>query len=387
LQHRLDAINYRLHILQGLIIVYLNLDEIIRIIRKEDQPKPVLMKRFKLSEDQVDAILDTRLRHLARLEEIQIRAEEDKLSKERDDIEKTLSSSLRLKKLIRQELTLDAEKFGDKRKSPIVARKEAQAMKETEILPNEPITIVLSAKGWVRAAKGHEIDPNSLSYKAGDHFLAQALGRSNQTATFLDSTGRAYSLPAHTLPSARGQGEPLTGKLTPPPGAFFVGLMIGEPEQLYVLASSAGYGFVVQLNDLQGKNRAGKAALSLPKGSITLQPRLITDVLSQYIAIVTNIGNLIVFPLKDLPALAKGKGNKMINMPSSKIASGEEFVVDIAVLATHQYLLIIGDGKPFTLKPNDWENFIDARAHRGHKLPRGCRNVKRLEISDSPGTR
>lgn len=381
LQYRLDAINHRLHILEGLIIVYLNLDEIIRIIRKEDQPKPVLIKRFKLSEEQADAILDTRLRHLARLEEMQIRGEQDKLSKEGAEIEKILSSTARLKKLIRQELTTDAEKFADKRKSPIVTRKEAQAMKEVEILPTEPITVVLSQKGWVRAAKGHEIDPSSLSYKAGDSFLAEALGRSNQPATFLDSTGRVYSLPAHTLPSARGQGEPLTSKLTPPAGAFFVGVMIGEPEQLYVLASSAGYGFVVKLNDLQGKNRAGKAALSLPKGAKALRPRLIRVLDEDCVAIVSNIGNLIIFPVKDLPALAKGKGNKMINIPSSKIVSGEEYVVDVAVVAPTENLLIVGDGKPFTLKPSDWKNFMDERAHRGHKLPRGCRNVKRLEIS------
>lgn len=380
LQHRLDTINHRLHILQGLIIVYLNLDEIIRIIRKEDEPKPVLMKRFKLSEEQVDAILDTRLRHLARLEEMQIRREQDALTKERDEIDKTLGSSARLKKLIRQELLLSAEKFGDKRISPIVERKEAQAMKETEILPTEPVTVVISNKGWVRAAKGHDIDATTLSYKAGDAFLTAAVGRSNQPAIFLDSTGRVYSLPAHNLPSARGQGEPLTGKLNPPPGAEFIGVMFGEPEQLYVLASDAGYGFIVKLSDLYGKNRAGKTALSVPKGARALMPKLMTDVENEFIAVVSNIGNLLIFPLKELPALAKGKGNKMINIPGSKVQTREEYVKDIAVLNQNANLLILGDGKPFTLKPNDWKHFVSSRAHRGLKLPRGCRSVEHLLV-------
>lgn len=380
LQYRLDVINHRLHILEGLMIVYLNLDEIIRIIRKEDEPKAVLIKRFKLSEEQVDAILDTRLRHLARLEEMQIRREQDNLTKERDDIEKTLGSGARLKKLIREELLMLSEKYGDKRKSPIVVRKEAQAMKETEILPTEAITVVLSSKGWVRAAKGHEIDPTSLSYKAGDSFLSASIGRSNQPAVFLDTTGRAYSLPAHTLPSARGQGEPLTGKLNPPPGAEFIGTLFGEPEQLYVLASDAGYGFLVKLGELYGKNRAGKAALSTPNGSRALPPRMVTNVENEYVAVVSNIGNLLVFPLTELPQLTKGKGNKMMSVPSAKVATREEYVIDMAVLNANQNLLIMGDGKPFTLKPNDWKNFIGARSQRGHKLPRGCRSVVKLKV-------
>ncbi len=380
LQYRLDKINTRLHILEGLIIVYLNLDEIIRIIRKEDEPKPVLMKRFKLSEDQTDAILDTKLRHLAKLEEMQIKREQDNLSKEKDEIEKTLGSPAKLKKLIRQELTLSAEKFGDKRKSPLVERKEATAMKETEILPTEPLTVVLSTKGWIRAAKGHEIDASTLSYKAGDGLLSSAIGRSNQPAVFLDSTGRAYSLPAHTLPSARGQGEPLTGKLNPPAGAEFIGTMFGEANQLYVLASDAGYGFIVKLEELYGKNRAGKAALSVSKGARALAPRMINDKDKEYIAVVSSIGNLLIFPLSELPELAKGKGNKMISIPSSKVASREEFVRDMVVVNAQQNILIIGDGKPFTLKPNDWKNFIGSRAQRGNKLPRGCRSVVALQV-------
>lgn len=380
LQYRLDAINRRLHLLEGLMIVYLNLDEVIKIIRKEDEPRPVLMKRFKLSEEQADAILDTKLRHLAKLEEMQIRKEQTKLTEERDDIEKTLGSNARLKKLIRTELTELAEKHGDKRRSPVIARKEAQAMKETEILPTELVTIVLSEKGWIRAAKGHEIDPSTLSYKAGDQFLAATAGRSNQTVVFIDSTGRAYSLPAHTLPSARGQGEPLTGRLNPPPGAEFIGTMIGEPEQRYILASDAGYGFIVTLGDLHGKNRAGKTALSLPEGSKAIMPKLVQDPEKEFLAVVSNIGNLLVFPLKDLPQMAKGKGNKMLSIPSNKVATREEYVVDVAVLTDTQSLVIQGDGKPFTMKAKDWQHYVGERARRGNKLPRGCRNVRKLVV-------
>lgn len=383
LQFRLDVINRRLHILEGLMVVYLNLDEVIKIIRKEDEPRPVLMKRFKLSEEQADAILDTKLRHLAKLEEMQIRKEQTKLIDEKDDIEKTLGSAARLKKLIRTELVTLAEKYGDKRRSPIIARKEAQAMKETEILPTEPITIILSNKGWIRSAKGHEIDPSSISYKAGDQFQASAAGRSNQTAIFIDTTGRAYSLPAHTFPSARGQGEPLTGRLNPPPGAEFISAMLGEAEQRYVLASEAGYGFVVTLGDLLGKNRAGKTVLSVPTGAKALQPRLVTDPESEFVAVVSNIGNLLIFALKELPQLAKGKGNKMLSIPSNKVAAREEFVVDVAILNANQTLLIKGDGnKPFAMKPKDWQHYLGERARRGNKLPRGCRGVEKLLVAD-----
>lgn len=383
LQFRLDVINRRLHILEGLMVVYLNLDEVIKIIRKEDEPRPVLMKRFKLSEEQADAILDTKLRHLAKLEEIQIRKEQTKLADEKDDIEKTLGSSARLKKLIRTELVSLAEKYGDKRRSPIIARKEAQAMKETEILPTEPITIILSNKGWIRSAKGHDIDPSTISYKAGDQFQASAAGRSNQTAIFTDTTGRAYSLPAHTFPSARGQGEPLTGRLNPPPGAEFISAMLGEPEQRYVLASEAGYGFVVTLGDLLGKNRAGKTVLSVPAGAKALQPRLVTDPESEFVAVVSNIGNLLIFALKELPQLAKGKGNKMLSIPSNKVATREEYVVDVAILNANQTLLIKGDSsKPFAMKPKDWQHYLGERARRGNKLPRGCRGVEKLLVHD-----
>lgn len=380
LQYRLDAINYRLHILEGLMIIYLNLDEVIRIIRQEDHPKALLMKRFKLSEEQADAILDTKLRHLAKLEEMQIRKEQDALKKEKDEIEKILASNAKLKKLIREELNTISEKFGNPRQARIVVRKEAQALKQEEILPTEALTIILSSKGWVRSAKGHEIDPYALSYKAGDEFLAAAIGRSNQSAVFVDTTGRAYSLPAHTLPSARGQGEPLTGRLTPPPGAEFTGVILGEPEDNYVIASDAGYGFIVKLGELIGKNRAGKTMLSVPQGAKALAPKLATDVDNQMLAIVSNTGHLLIFPLKELPQLNKGKGNKLMIIAPSTSTTRDEYVVDIAILNKNQNLLVIGDGKPFTLTPKDWQQFIGERARRGNKLPRNCRAVKKLKI-------
>lgn len=378
LTFRLEQVKERLHILDGLLIAYLNLDAIIKIIRTEDKPKQALIKRYKLSEDQADAILDIKLRQLAKLEEIQIKAEQKDLAKEQEEIEQTLASSARLKKLIRKELTEDAELFGDERRSPIVVRKEAQAMRETEIMPTEPVTVVLSAMGWVRAAKGHELDPLSLSYKAGDGFQACALGRSNQLVVFLDSTGRAYSIPAHTLPSARGQGEPLTGRLSPTANATFIDIMMGEGEQLYLLASDAGYGFITKLEDLYGKNRAGKTAISLPSGSKPLRSRMVKDLENDFIAAVTNTGLLLIFPLKELPTLAKGKGNKILSIPSSRLQTREEFLVDVAILQKKQILVVVCDNKQVKIKSEDWQNYIGERGRRGLKLPRACRNVLRL---------
>ena len=380
LQYRLEKVDSRLHILAGLLITYLNLDEVIRIIREEEQPKVVLMKRFKLSEIQVEAILDTKLRHLARLEEMQIKSEQDELAKEKAEIELILSSNSRLKKLVRKELLADGQKFGDSRRSPLVTRKEALAMRETEILPTEPVTVVLSSMGWVRSAKGHEVDPLSLSYKAGDSFLSSAKGRSNQSAIFLDTTGRSYSLPTHTLPSARGQGEPLTGKLNPPPHAKFLVVLLGEPEQKYLLVSDAGYGFITALESLYGKNRAGKAALSCPKGSYALEPKLITNEKKDLIAAVTNTGHLLVFPLKDLPALSKGKGNKIVTIPSARVVSREEFIADIAVLQENQLLIVKVGSKQLKLKPSDWKHYLGERGRRGNKLPRAFQKVDKLLV-------
>ncbi len=380
LQHRLDQVQHRLHILAGLLIAYLNLDEVIDIIRKEDEPKAKLMKRFKLSDEQAEAILDIKLRHLARLEEMQIKKEQKDLAAEQEEIEQTLKSSARMKKLIRKELEADMEKFGDKRRSPIVERKEAQAMRETEILPTEPMTVVLSTMGWVRAAKGHDVDPQSLSYKSGDTFLSAATGRSNQPAVFLDTTGRTYSLPAHTLPSARGQGEPLTGRLNPAANAQFIAALFGDAEQQFVLASDAGYGFTVKLEELYAKNKNGKAELSLPKGAKPLHPRLITNKETDLIAAATNTGHLIIFPLKELPELAKGKGNKILGIPGSRVITREEFVADIAVLSATQILVIKSGSKQLKLKPADWKHFLGERGRRGLKLPRTFQKVDGLSV-------
>jgi len=382
LQYRLDHVQHRLHILAGLLIAYLNLDEVIEIIRKEDEPKAKLMKRFKLSDEQAEAILEIKLRHLARLEEMQIKGEQKDLTAEQEEIEQTLKSSVRLKKLIRQELLADAEKYGDDRHSPLVIRKEAQAMSETEILPTEPLTVVISTMGWVRAAKGHDVDPQSLSYKAGDAFQAAAFGRSNQPVVFLDSTGRAYSLPAHTLPSARGQGEPLTGRLNPVANAQFIGVMFGEGEQNFLLASDAGYGFIVKLEELYGKNKNGKAALSLPKGAKALMPQLITNKETDLVAAATNTGHLLIFPLKELPELAKGKGNKILSIPGARVVTREEYIVDVAVLGENQLLVVKSGSKQLKLKPSDWKHYVSERGRRGNKLPRAFQKLETLKAEN-----
>lgn len=378
LQHRLGIVQKRLHILEGLLLVYLDLDEVIRIIRHENEPKEMLMKKFKLSEEQVEAILETKLRHLARLEEEKIRGEQKELTKEQNDLEQTLGSSARLKKLIRTELEEDAKRFRDKRRSPIVSRQEAQALSETDITPAEPLTVILSSKGWVRAAKGYDIDPLSLNYKAGDSFQAIAQGKSNQLATFLDTTGRTYSTVANTLPSARGQGDPLSSRFNPPPGAGFVGVLLGEPELLCVVASEAGYGFVTTIGDLQTRNRNGKASLSLPHSAKPVVPRLVADLEKSYLAAVLNTGHLVVFPLKELPTLSKGKGNKIIGIPGAKVDSREEFMVDIAVLAKNSVLMIVTENKTYELVPSEWKKYQAERGRRGLKLPPKWRTVVRL---------
>ena len=334
LQFRLDKVERRLHLLEGLLTAFLNLDEVIHIIRTEDSPKPVLMERFGLTDIQADYILDTRLRQLARLEEMKIRGEQDELAKERTKLLALLDSEAKLKKLVRQEILDDAEKYGDARRSPIVARAEAKALSETELMPTEPVTVVLSEKGWVRCAKGHDIDATGLSYKAGDGFKTAAPGRSNQYAVFIDSTGRSYSLAAHSLPSARGQGEPLTGRLQPPPGATFDCVLLPDDNALYVIASDAGYGFVVKGEDLQAKNKAGKALLSLPAGALVVPPKPLANREEDWLAAVTTEGRLLLFKVADLPQLGKGKGNKIIGIPGDRVASREEYLTDLAVLPT-----------------------------------------------------
>jgi topoisomerase-4 subunit A len=381
LQYRLDKVLARLHILDGLLIAYLNIDEVIAIIRHEEQPKPVLITRFNLSDIQAEAILDLKLRHLAKLEEMQIRGEQDELAKERDQLNITLSSTKNLHALVRKELLEDAKKYGDQRRTAIVERAESQALRETDVLPNEPMTVILSQKDWVRAAKGHDIDPQSLSYKAGDAFKIAVKGRSNQLAVFLDSTGRAYSLPIHGLPSARGQGEPLTGRVTPAEGATFNAVLSGEPEQYYLLASDAGYGFIAKLEDLYGKNRAGKAVITLPTQANILTPQLINDVQSDYLCAATNSGYLLVLPVANLPQLAKGKGNKIINISAKKFTSREEYMTAIVVLSATDSLTLISGRRRFTLKSKDLANFQGERGQRGKKLPSGFQRLESIEIN------
>jgi topoisomerase-4 subunit A len=380
LQYRLDQVKERLHILEGLMIAYLNIDEVIAIIRNEEDPKAELMKRFKLSEFQAEAILNLRLRHLAKLEEIKIRGEQEELEEERKKLEQILGSKQRLRTLIRKEIEADAEQYGDERRVPIVQREAAEALDETELTPSEPITVVLSEKGWVRAAKGHEIDAAGLSFKAGDHFLAAARLRSNQPVMFLDSAGRSYSLPAHTLPSARGQGEPLTGRLTPPKGASFRAALGGDGEQWYLVASDAGYGFLVQLKEFYAKNKAGKALLSLPKGAKVLQPAAITDPESDRVVAITNEGRMLVFPISELPALSRGKGNKIIGIPSKRVASREEFVVAIASVPEGAGLTAFSGKRHITLKGDDLDHYQGERGRRGGKLPRGFQKVDGVEV-------
>jgi len=380
LQFRLDKVEKRLHLLEGLLVAFLNLDEVIHIIRTEDQPKPVLMARFELSELQADYILDTRLRQLARLEEMKIRGEQDELAKERERLLALLGSEAKLKKLVRKELLEDAETYGDDRRSPIVERAEARALTENELLPSEPVTVVISEKGWARCAKGHDIDAGGLSYKAGDNFKAAAAGRSNQYAVFIDSTGRSYSLAVHTLPSARGQGEPLTGRLTPPPGASFECVLLPDDEALYVIASDAGYGFVVKGEDLQAKNKAGKALLSLPAGARVVAPRPLASREDDWLAAVTTEGRLLVFPVRDLPQLGKGKGNKIIGIPGERVASREEYLVDLAVLPAGATLVLQAGKRTLSLKAEDLEHYKGERGRRGNKLPRGFQRVEGLLV-------
>jgi topoisomerase-4 subunit A len=380
LEFRLDKVEKRLHLLEGLLVAFLNLDEVIEIIRSEDQPKPVLMARFGLSDLQTDYILDTRLRQLARLEEMKIRGEQDELAKERDQLLALLGSEAKLKKLVRKELIADAETYGDARRSPIIERAEAKALSETELLPTEPVTVVLSEMGWVRCAKGHDIDATGLSYRSGDGFKAAAPGRSNQFAVFIDSTGRSYSLAAHSLPSARGQGEPLSGRLTPPPGVSFECLLMPEDDALYVIASDAGYGFVVKGEDLQAKNKAGKALLTLPAGAQVIAPQPLASRENDWLAAVTTEGRLLVFKCADLPQLGKGKGNKIIGIPSDRVASREEYLTGLAVLPDGAALVLQAGKRTLTLKAEDLEHYRGERGRRGNKLPRGFQRVDALQV-------
>ena len=387
LAHRLEIVKDRLHILEGLLVAYLNIDEVIAIIRNEDKPKPVLMKKFRLTDIQAEAILNLRLRNLAKLEEMKIRGEQDELEAERNDLEKTLNSAARLKTLIKKELLADAEAYGDERRTLIVAREAAQALDETKLVASEPVTVVLSKRGYARAAKGHDVDPVALSYKSGDGYLAAAKGRSNQLAMFIDSTGRVYSVMAHTLPSARGQGEPLSSRFKPPDGAQFCGAMIGDEDQRYVLASDAGYGFIATLKDLVSRNKAGKAILRVPaNGKATVPSPIPTDA-ECLIAAVSSTGRLLMFEMDELPELAKGKGNKLINIPGPKYKSGEEVMVAAAVVPEDGDLRIYSGKRVMTLRWADTDPYYGERALRGRMLPQGWRKVERLEgVQTKAGT-
>ncbi len=383
LRYRLDRVEERLHILDGLLIAFLKIDEVIRIIRKEEKPKPALMKRFKLTEIQAEAILNLRLRQLAKLEEIKIRSEQDELAKERDSLAKTLRSKLRLNKLIRTELMALSDAHGDDRRTHIVERAPAKAFSDEQLIASEPVTVVLSERGFVRAAKGHDIDPEALAYKSGDTYLAAARGRSQQLAVFLDSTGRAYCLPAHSLPSARGQGEPLAGRLKPPDGARFQGVMTGDSDGYWLLASTAGYGFFVRLGELHSRNRAGKSVLRVPAGGqvVIPQPILGDEFPGELqVAAVSSIGRLLVFPAAELPELARGKGNKIIGIPTPKFRSGEESLLSTAVLRPGDALMIKSGKRRMSLKAGDLETYAGTRGRRGNLLPRGWRKVDRTEV-------
>ncbi len=380
LQFRLDKIIDRMHILDGLLIAFLNIDEVIKIIRKEDKPKPALIKKFKISDRQAEAILELKLRQLAKLEEIKITTEQKELAVERKTLEQLLSSAARLKTFIKGEIKADAEKFGDARRTPIVQREEAKAFSQTELISTEPVTIVLSERGWMRAAKGHEVDPASLQYKSGDAFKIAARGKSNQLAIFMDSTGRAYSLAAHSLPSARGQGEPVSGKVSPPSGATFEGVVIGDDDKDVLLASDAGYGFVGKVGDLISKNKSGKAVLRPPKGGKVLAPKMVDNYKKDLIVAITNEGRMLMFPISELPRLAKGKGNKIISIPTARVADRLEFIVALTVLSADDTLTVHAGKRHHNLKPADLLHYKGERGRRGNKLPRGFQNVDRVEV-------
>jgi len=384
LQFRLNKILERLHILEGLLVAYLNIDEVIAIIRREEKPKPVLIKRFELSEIQTEAILELKLRHLAKLEEIKIKNEEKLLEKERKTIELLLSSETRLKTFIKKELRVIVEEFGDKRRCQIISDvPSAQAFNDQDMVPAENVTVVLSEKGWVKAAKGHEIDPVSLNYKAGDTYLQDAKGKSNKMAIFMDSTGRSYTLLASSLPSARGQGEPLTGRLTPPIRAEFIDVVMGDDEQLVLLASDVGYGFISNLGNLKSKTKSGKNAITLPSKSKVMKIVLVEDLESQYVAVATNRGRLLIFPIAELPLLSKGKGNKLIQIPATDLTARKELITGLCALNETQKLRVYyGKRKPI-YKPEDWIHFVSHRARRGKELRPGyVTNIMYIEAED-----
>lgn len=379
LNYRLEKVLKRLHILEGLLVAFLNIDEVIHIIRSEDEPKPVLIQRFGISDTQAEAILELKLRHLAKLEEVKIRGEQDELAKERDHLQALLASERKLNTLIKKEIQADSQAYGDDRRSPLTEREEAKAMSEHDFVPSEPVTIVLSEMGWVRSAKGHDIDPSGLSYKAGDSFRAAARGKSNQPVVFIDSTGRSYALDPLTLPSARGQGEPLTGKLTPPPGATVEQVLMAADDQKLLMASDAGYGFVCTFNDLVARNRAGKVMITLPDNAKALPPMEIHSDDDMLLSI-SAAGRMLMFPVADLPQLSKGKGNKIISIPSAQAASGEDKLAWLFVLPPQTSITLHVGKRKLKLRPEDLQKFRAERGRKGTLLPRGLQRIDRVEL-------
>ncbi|MFT4926581.1 MAG: topoisomerase-4 subunit A [Phenylobacterium sp.] len=382
LQHRLEKVLARLHILQGLMIAFLNIDEVIAIIRQNDEPKPVLMERFELTAIQADAILDLKLRHLAKLEEMKIKGEQDELEKERDHLEGILNSKVKMTNLLKREIKEAAKLYGDPRRSPVVQREEAKALTEKELIPSEAVTVVISDKGWARCAKGHDIDVRALSYKAGDDYKASAKGRSNLPVVFLDSTGKAFSTDAHTLPTARSQGEPLTGRFTINTGGVFEHVIMAEESQHFLLASDGGYGFVTTYATLVSKNKNGKAVVTLPKGALLLPPCPVSDLGTDLCLAISNEGRMLVFPLQDLPKLTKGKGNKIISIPSARAATRDEFIHILAAVPADTPVTLIAGKRKLTLKPDDLAHYAGERGRRGSKLPRGLQRVDEVLVGD-----
>ena len=380
LQWRLDKVERRLHLLEGLLIAYLNIDEVIAIIRNNDEPKPVLMKRFKISDEQAEAILELKLRHLAQLEEMKIRGEQDELEKEREKLQATLGSERRMKTLVKKELQEDIDTYGDERRSPIIQRDAAQAISEADLIPSEPITVVLSERGWVRAGKGFEVDPLALNYKAGDSYQSSARGRTNGTAMFLDSTGRIYCVPAHGFPSARGLGEPISSRLKPPDGARFISVMMGEDDDRYLFSTTAGYGFVARLGDLISRNKAGKAAINVPAGAEVLPVQGIASLTEDRVCAISNTGSLLAFPVGELPEMSKGKGNKIYNIPGAKFKAGEEYMTALTVLSVKSKLRITSGKRHTVIKYRELDDYLGTRGQRGRKLPRGFQNVQAVDI-------
>jgi topoisomerase-4 subunit A len=379
LNYRLDRVLRRLHILEGMLVAFLNIDEVIHIIRTEDEPKPVLMSRFDISETQAEAILELKLRHLAKLEEMKIRGEQADLEKERDQLQAILASERKMSNLLKKELLADSQTYGDDRRSPLREREEAKALSETELVSAEPVTIVLSQMGWVRSAKGHDIDPAGLSYKAGDSYLAAARGKSNQPVAFIDSTGRSYTLDPTSLPSARGQGEPLTGKLTPPPGAVIEQVLMEPDDQKLLMASDAGYGFICTFADLVSRNRAGKALLTLPENAKVMTPMAVHSGDDMLLAI-TQAGRMLMFPVGDLPQMSKGKGNKIISIPSAEAAAGTDKLQWLLILPPGASITVYVGKRKLIMRDEDLQKVRADRGRRG-SVARGLQRIDSVEVN------